>query len=451
MTTSDISPGATSTVLADTGEAASDAQTWGWAVIEIRRDGTWGAPRVVPAPGRGEATATVAATAASQLRELTPMLQAQLGTLHLSNGNLHEAAAAFKRGTRAGGWSPARVECLGRLAHVMAIQGDLRRASRVAGLVPNPVPGITSPGSDHAQMARSWIALERGDFAEARRHLEVLARSSGPDQEPWMATSALLVESQLLIASGEPDAATRLLAGASEIESPAEGSGWLSGVLEVARAEALLASGEPQRSLAVLTPIPARAGTEAAVVAAAARRGIGDVRGAQAVLSGVMADLDREPLPLQIQAWLLESRLAEDRGKDDRARFVLDRALRSATAEQMRWPLLRDWRWLRAYVDRHPGLSRSHRAFLSTCQVDDATPRWRTPQGRSEDLLVAPLTEREGQVLDLLAQMYSTEEIAVELYVSSNTVKTHLKGIFGKLCVNRRVDAVRRGRQLGLC
>ena len=47
--------------------------------------------------------------------------------------------------------------------------------------------------------------------------------------------------------------------------------------------------------------------------------------------------------------------------------------------------------------------------------------------------------------------MYSTEEIATALFVSANTVKTHLKGIFGKLGVNRRVDAVRRGRQLGLC
>ena len=55
----------------------------------------------------------------------------------------------------------------------------------------------------------------------------------------------------------------------------------------------------------------------------------------------------------------------------------------------------------------------------------------------------------EGQVLDLLAQMYSTEEIAAALYVSANTVKTHLKGIFGKLCVNRRVDAVRRGGSSG--
>ena len=45
--------------------------------------------------------------------------------------------------------------------------------------------------------------------------------------------------------------------------------------------------------------------------------------------------------------------------------------------------------------------------------------------------------------------MNSTEEIAEALFVSTNTVKTHLKGIFGKLGVNRRVDAVRHGRTLG--
>ena len=222
--------------------------------------------------------------------------------------------------------------------------------------------------------------------------------------------------------------------------------------MTIAKAEALLASGEPQRALATVTPMPARAIAEATVVAAAARRGVGDVRGAQAVLSRAVTELDRAPLAVQIQAWLLESRLAEDRGKHERARLVMDRALRSATAEQMRRPLMHDWRWLRRFVDRDPALLRSHRDFLSTCHLDvDGPPRRGATDARSGQLLGAPLTEREGQVLDLLAQMYSTEEIAAALYVSSNTVKTHLKGIFGKLCVNRRVEAVRRGRQLGLC
>ena len=45
--------------------------------------------------------------------------------------------------------------------------------------------------------------------------------------------------------------------------------------------------------------------------------------------------------------------------------------------------------------------------------------------------------------------MMSTDEIAGELHLSVNTVKTHLRSIYRKLCVNRRRDAVERGRDLG--
>ena len=54
-------------------------------------------------------------------------------------------------------------------------------------------------------------------------------------------------------------------------------------------------------------------------------------------------------------------------------------------------------------------------------------------------------------MLGLLTEMCSTEEIASELFLSVNTVKTYVRGILRKLGVNRRVDAVRRGRELGLC
>ena len=69
----------------------------------------------------------------------------------------------------------------------------------------------------------------------------------------------------------------------------------------------------------------------------------------------------------------------------------------------------------------------------------------------SPERLIETLTQRETQVLALLAEMYSTEEIADELFLSVNTVKTHIKGVFRKLDVNRRNAAVRRGRELGLC
>ncbi|MCQ4206023.1 LuxR C-terminal-related transcriptional regulator [Streptomyces longispororuber] len=60
------------------------------------------------------------------------------------------------------------------------------------------------------------------------------------------------------------------------------------------------------------------------------------------------------------------------------------------------------------------------------------------------------LSVRERDVLDRLAQMMTTEEIAEELYLSVNTVKTHLKSVYRKLAVSRRSAAVRRARELQL-
>ncbi|WUT94205.1 helix-turn-helix transcriptional regulator [Streptomyces sp. NBC_00667] len=60
------------------------------------------------------------------------------------------------------------------------------------------------------------------------------------------------------------------------------------------------------------------------------------------------------------------------------------------------------------------------------------------------------LSDREREVLGLLAQMMSTQEIAAELFLSVNTVKTHLKNIYRKLAVTRRGEAVRRARELHL-
>ena len=64
--------------------------------------------------------------------------------------------------------------------------------------------------------------------------------------------------------------------------------------------------------------------------------------------------------------------------------------------------------------------------------------------------LVDPLSEREMSVLRYLPSRLSNREIGDELYVSLNTVKSHLKTIYRKLDVDRRDDAVRRARQLGL-
>ena len=64
--------------------------------------------------------------------------------------------------------------------------------------------------------------------------------------------------------------------------------------------------------------------------------------------------------------------------------------------------------------------------------------------------LLEPLSPREQAVLRYLPTMMSNTEIAGELFVSGNTVKTHLKSIYRKLGVTRRRDAVERARALEL-
>jgi LuxR family transcriptional regulator, maltose regulon positive regulatory protein len=60
------------------------------------------------------------------------------------------------------------------------------------------------------------------------------------------------------------------------------------------------------------------------------------------------------------------------------------------------------------------------------------------------------LTEREKAVLRMLGGDLSQQEIARELYVSINTVKTHTTSIYRKLGVSSRRQAIERARNLGL-
>jgi LuxR family maltose regulon positive regulatory protein len=64
--------------------------------------------------------------------------------------------------------------------------------------------------------------------------------------------------------------------------------------------------------------------------------------------------------------------------------------------------------------------------------------------------LIEPLSERELDVLRLLASDLGGTEIARELMVSPNTMRTHTKNIYDKLGVNSRRSAVRRAEELGL-
>jgi len=60
------------------------------------------------------------------------------------------------------------------------------------------------------------------------------------------------------------------------------------------------------------------------------------------------------------------------------------------------------------------------------------------------------LSKRELEILGLLAQGHSNQEIAAKLFVSISTVKTHIQNLFEKLEVKRRIQAVEKAKRLNL-
>lgn len=120
--------------------------------------------------------------------------------------------------------------------------------------------------------------------------------------------------------------------------------------------------------------------------------------------------------------------------------------------------------YVRIFVDKGPSIA----GLLHQLRARDVTPRtkeyvhkllaaleYSNDRGRTPGLerppsMVEPLSEREKKVLALLKTELSGPEIAQELSVSLNTVRTHTKNIYSKLGVNNRRAAIRRAQELGL-
>ena len=64
--------------------------------------------------------------------------------------------------------------------------------------------------------------------------------------------------------------------------------------------------------------------------------------------------------------------------------------------------------------------------------------------------MVEPLSDRELQVLHLVADGASNQQIAQDLFIAVSTVKSHLNSVYGKLGVKNRTQAVAQARELGL-
>ncbi|HET8842746.1 MAG TPA: LuxR C-terminal-related transcriptional regulator [Ktedonobacteraceae bacterium] len=101
-----------------------------------------------------------------------------------------------------------------------------------------------------------------------------------------------------------------------------------------------------------------------------------------------------------------------------------------------------------AFRQGSPLVPRSHSGYLRQLLQAAASERVEREQGGKGTALIEPLSQREVEVLRLLGAGHSNAEMAEMLVIGPNTIKTHLKNIYGKLGVSTRTQAIARARNL---
>ncbi|MFC5643627.1 helix-turn-helix transcriptional regulator, partial [Kitasatospora cinereorecta] len=144
------------------------------------------------------------------------------------------------------------------------------------------------------------------------------------------------------------------------------------------------------------------------------------------------------------RALLVRAEASAATGHDAAAQRPFARALAVAQPDRLRRAFVEAGPWPAAYLRSRPGLGGPYGWLPAEFRPPQG------PAGGAEPPPVEPLSEREQEVLRRVAELMSTVEVAADLHLSVNTVKTHLKSINRKLCTTRRADAVRRARRLRL-
>jgi LuxR family transcriptional regulator, maltose regulon positive regulatory protein len=148
-------------------------------------------------------------------------------------------------------------------------------------------------------------------------------------------------------------------------------------------------------------------------------------------------------------AFLLLEVIADDAPGDlDTAAPAVERDLGLAEPDRVLFPAL--IRVAVGLVERRAAHGAAEPALVSELaglfgEVEEAAPASAGPPWPGE-----PLTKSETRVLRYLPTHMGAPEIAAELYLSANTVKTHLRHLYRKLGVHSRREAVQRARAIGL-
>jgi LuxR family transcriptional regulator, maltose regulon positive regulatory protein len=295
------------------------------------------------------------------------------------------------------------------------------------------------PTLEFASAVRAVIA---GDLSGRTREIQRILLPDAVGSDPGLAVALIFGQADVLVLRGQANEARAMLHEAGRRIPPL-----LAVMRDVMLADLETSLGRPRAALRLLRN---HRGTEFAILTAMARAraclALNDLHGAQdcirSVLTTPSTQLGRFAV---VEAMLCDARIAQLSDDPSRALEVLIRALEVAQADII-LPFLQVEDVFAELLTRHPNVASQWPVPIPRVAAEalDETEAKTSPD------LPEPLTQRELTILRLLATSMSNAEIADELCLSVNTVKTHLAAIYRKLPASRRREAVSRARELEL-
>jgi LuxR family transcriptional regulator, maltose regulon positive regulatory protein len=334
-----------------------------------------------------------------------------LGHLQELDGQLRLASETYRRALHLVGEPPGPVACEAYvgLARILYEWNDLDIAEEYGLLSVRLARQLEIASFVSSELFLARLKVARGDTTNALAMLAQTEQDARERQFLSRIPEIAALQAFILIRHGDLEAAARVI---------------LPHDIPASQARIHLARGEPAKALAVLERIRQQA--EA--------RGWRDERLTLLVLQAIARDVQGEQ---EKALQLLGDALAEGEAEGVVRTFVdegapMAKLLSDANAAGIRTS------YTRRLLDAFAAEGRTITSFLETEPV------------RSSPALIEPLTRREIEVLHLVAEGLSNKEISERLYLSLATVKGHNRVIFRKLQVQRRTEAIARGRELGL-
>jgi LuxR family maltose regulon positive regulatory protein len=306
------------------------------------------------------------------------------------------------------------------------------------------------PTASIAYMAVGAVLAWQGRPGEAEPWIQRAERTVRPEAEPAAALLVHYVRGLVDLGRGRDREALAAFQAAERM------AGHLAAPhLLVPRAQGMLLLtlvrlGETERAGQILTGLGelGRQPGEIRIAAAALRLARDDPRAAAAALAPVLdgsAPVTRSTW--LAQAFLLEAIARDALGDPAAAGRAVERALDLAEPDGTLGSFL--LHPAPGLLERHARHRTAHASLLTEVR---SLLAGRTPAaaGTGPQRLLEPLRDSELRVLRYLPSNLTAPEIAAELYLSQNTVKTHMRTLYAKLGTHRRHEAVERARTLGL-